>query len=75
MAVNVVNSQQRSKLYLFKVMQLKVFEDIDLSHPKWTNGELTPSECKVKFNFTFPLIEKSKNDLKHFDWDVSSKPQ
>ena len=44
--VKVVTSQQKSDLFHFKVMELKVHEDT--KHY---------SECKVRFHFFFELLE------------------
>jgi len=59
----VLNSQQKSNLYHFKVMQLKTHED--------TKGA---SECKVRFHFMFELIEKKQSNLANYDWSETSNP-
>ena len=46
--VRVLNSQQKSQLFHFKVMQLKVHED----EPKGL------SQCKVRFHFFFELLKQ-----------------
>ena len=69
--VRVLNSQQKSELFHFKVMQLRVHED----EPKGL------SECKVRFHFFFELLKKKVREnsgeakLSLFEWDVNSNPR
>lgn len=63
--VKVLNSQQRSDLFHFKVMELKVHDDTK-SH----------SECQVRFHFFFELLRpKVRDELEEFDWDINSNPK
>ena len=63
--VKVLNSQQKSDLFHFKVIQLRVHED--------TRGS---SSCKVRFHFFFELLRKRvKNELEIFDWNVNHAPK
>ena len=66
MKVKVLNSQQKSNLFHFKVMELKVHED--------TNNH---SVVREKFNFFFEMLktkDEKKNPLECFEWDVNSNP-
>ena len=47
--VEVLNSQHKSDLYHFKVMQLRNYEDTE-----------TRGECKVRFHFYFELLRREK---------------
>ena len=63
--VKVLNSQQKSDLFHFKVMQLRVHEDTKSS-----------SSCKIRFHFFFELLRKRvKNELEIFDWNVNHSPK
>lgn len=63
-SIRVLNSQQKSDLFHFKVMELKVHED--------TKGY---SCCKVRFHFLFELLRKRVNDkLQIFEWNVNQTP-
>lgn len=60
----MLNSQQQSELYHFKVMELQTHEDTREA-----------SVCKLKFHFMFDLIKKKERDhLKMFEWDINSNP-
>ena len=45
--IKLFNSQQRTDLFHFKVMQLRTHEDTD-----------GLSDCSLRFHFFFPLIRK-----------------
>ena len=53
--VKVLNSQQKSDLYHFKVMELQTYEDLKES------GQI--SKCKVRFHFFFDIL-RPKNRTK-----------
>ena len=62
--VDILNSQRRTEMYHFKVMELRTYED-----------KLEKSDLKVRFHFLFDLIKKVKRpELEQFDWNVDSKP-
>lgn len=62
--IEILNSQQESDLYHFKVMELRTHED--------TKGF---SSCRLRFHFLFDMIRrKERQHLKKFDWDVNSNP-
>ena len=61
----MLNSAQKSDLFHFKVMELKVHED---------NGNV--SECKVRFHFFFELLrQRIRDKLENFEWDVNADPK
>ena len=63
--VEVLNSQQQSELFHFKVMELKVHGDTG-SH----------SECRVRFHFFFDLLrQQNQEKLNEFDWNINAKPR
>ena len=63
--VKVLNSYQKSDIFHFKVMELKVHEDTD-----------DVSECKVRFHFYFELLrQKVRSKLDQFEWDINSDPK
>lgn len=63
--VKVRNSYQKSDIFHFKVMELKVHADTD-----------DVSECRVRFHFFFELLrQKVRDKLDQFMWDVSSNPK
>ena len=62
--IEILNSQQESELYHFKVMELRTHED--------TGGF---SNCRLRFHFLFDMIKRrERQHLKNFDWDVNSNP-
>lgn len=62
--VDILNSQRRTEMYHFKVMELRTYED-----------GLEKSDLKVRFHFLFDLIKKvNRPELEQFDWNVDSKP-
>lgn len=63
--LKVLNSQQKSNVYHFKVMQLRNYEDTR-----------TCGDCKVRFHFFFELFRRKKHAyLEEFEWDINDNPQ